>query len=270
MSQRLFIFGLGYSGLEIARLAQQRGWAVQGSVTTAEKAARLQAGGIDTLVFDGTQALDIEPSHVLCTASTLLLPSGIGRPDWLGYLSTTGVYGNRDGGWVDETMEPTPMQPRSRERVETEKAWQASATALGLPLAIFRLPGIYGPGRSPLDNVRAGNLRRIDKPGQYFSRIHVADIANAVLAAASRRATGIFNVADDEPAANADVVAYACTLLGVPVPPAVPWEQAAPGMTPMARSFYSESRRVKNDKMKRELGVTLAYPTYREGLKAVL
>ncbi len=269
MSQRLFIFGLGYSGLEIARLAKQRGWAVQGSVTTTAKAARLQAEGIDTLVFDGTQALAVEASHVLCTASTLLLPSTV-RAEWLGYLSTTGVYGNRDGGWVDETMAATPTQPRSRERVETEKAWQASAAALGLPLAIFRLPGIYGPGRSPLDNVRSGNLRRIDKPGQYFSRIHVADIANAVLAAAARKAAGIFNVADDEPAPNADVVAYACTLLGVPVPPAVPWEQAAPGMTPMARSFYSESRRVRNDKMKRELGVTLAYPTYREGLRAVL
>ncbi len=269
MADRLFILGLGYSGLEIARLAGARGFEVVGTVTTAQKAAQLRAQGFEVLVFDGTQPVAIAASHILCTAPAPRLPAHLGRPRWLGYLSTTGVYGDRGGRWVDEATVPTPMQQRSADRLASELQWQALGHKLGVPTALFRLPGIYGPGRSAIDQVRAGTARRIDKPGQFFSRIHVADIAGTVLAAMTKKAGGIYNVADDEPASTADVVAYACELLGVPVPTAIPWEQAAPAMTPMARSFYSENRRVWNDKIKRELGVVLRYPTYREGLKAI-
>jgi nucleoside-diphosphate-sugar epimerase len=263
--ERLFILGLGYSGLAIARAAKARGIAVTGTVTSADKAAELGRAGIDAQVYDGSRPLTVEASHVVCTAPAPRLPELEGTP-WLGYLSTTGVYGDRAGGWVDETTDPTPSQPRSVERLATEKQWQA----LDDGTAIFRLPGIYGPGRSAIDQVRAGTARRIDKPGQFFSRIHVEDIASTVMAAMNKRAGGIFNVADDEPAANADVVACAFELLGKPVPAAVPWEQASAAMTPMARSFYAENRRVRNDKIKRELGVVLKYPTYREGLAAIL
>jgi len=282
MTRRLFIFGLGYSGLEIARVAKTLGSSVAGTCTTEEKARRLREVGIEAHVFDGTAALATEAfgdaTHVVCTVSpgaagdpalrtcrTLL-----GRARWLGYLSTTGVYGNHDGGWVDETTPTLSTQPRSLERIAAEQDWRDLAAGTGAPLHILRLPGIYGPGRSPLDRVRAGTAQRIDKPGQFFSRIHVADIAASTLKAMDRdNGTEIWNVADDLPAANADVVAHACELLGRPVPPLIPWAEVAPTMSPMARSFYSESRKVKNDKLKRELGVVLRYPTYREGLKAI-
>ena len=183
---------------------------------------------------------------------------------WLGYLSTTGVYGGHGGDWVDETTPPRPSQPRSIERLAAERAWQAMGAT------VFRLPGIYGPGRSAIDRVKAGTARRIDKPGQVFSRVHVEDIAAAVLAAMTHPAPGaIYNVVDDLPASNSEVIAYACELLGLPVPPVLPWDEVAPTMSAMARSFYAENRRVRNDRLKRELGVALRYPTYREGLRAI-
>ena len=276
MTKRLFIFGLGYSGLEIARLAKAEGWIVAGTVTRPEKAERLAAEGIDTHLFDGTASLSANAldnaSHVLSTIAPGAAGDPVLRTDaargrgarWLGYLSTTGVYGDHDGAWVDETTPPRPDQPRSIERLATERAWQA------MDATIFRLPGIYGPGRSAIDRVRAGTARRIDKPGQVFSRIHVADIAAAVLAAMTRPSSGkVYNVADDLPASNGEVIAYACELLGVPVPPTIPWDEVAPTMSAMARSFYAENRRVRNVRLKRELGVTLRYPTYREGLRAI-
>lgn len=276
MTKRLFVFGLGYSGLEIARLARAAGWRVAGTVTGAEKAERLAAEGIEAHLFDGTAPLATsaleEPSHVLCTVA----PGTAGDPvlragaaglrgaRWLGYLSTTGVYGDHGGEWVDETTPPRPDQPRSVSRLAAERAWQAMGAT------IFRLPGIYGPGRSAIDRVKAGTALRIDKPGQVFSRIHVEDIAAAVLAATAHPSRGaIFNVADDLPASNGEVIAYACKLLGLPVPPVLPWDEVAPTMSAMARSFYAENRRVRNDRLKRELGVTLRHPTYREGLRAV-
>lgn len=282
MTKRLFIFGLGYSGLEIAQLAKASGWTVAGTCTGAEKARHLRAQGIETHLFDGTVPLPAESmggaSHILCS----IAPGTTGDPalkfcgplfrqaSWLGYLSTTGVYGDHGGGWVDEDTPPMPGQPRSIERLAAERAWQAMAREAGVPLTIFRLPGIYGPGRSPIDQVKAGTARRIDKPGQFFSRIHVADIAGTVLKAMTApRAGGLYNVADDLPAPNSDVVGLAFELLGKPVPPAIPWDEIAPTMSPMARSFYGESRRVRNDRLKRELGVVLRYPTYREGLKAI-
>lgn len=282
MTRRLFIFGLGFSGLEIARLAKAQGWAVAGTCTTADKAARLAAEGIESHLFDGMRSLD-EPStgeatHILCT----IAPGATGDPAvahcapllrrarWLGYLSTTGVYGDRDGGWVDEETPARPSLPRSIARLAAERAWQALALEAGIPLDIFRLPGIYGPGRSALDQVKAGTARRIDKPGQLFSRIHVADIAGTVLAALGRpHEAGAYNVADDLPAPTSEVVAFACELLGKPVPPLIPWAEIEPTMSAMARSFYAESRRVRNDRIKQALGVILRYPTYREGLTAI-
>ncbi|MBV8392649.1 MAG: SDR family oxidoreductase [Alphaproteobacteria bacterium] len=284
MTGRLFVFGLGYSGLEIARLARTRGWSVAGTCTSPEKAEALRAEGIETVVFDGSSALPASvldgASHVLCT----IAPGSTGDPAlrhcraalqearWLGYLSTTGVYGDHGGGWVDEETPPTPTQPRSIERLNTERAWQALGRETGAAVDIFRLPGIYGPGRSALDQVRAGTAKRIDKPGQVFSRVHVADIANAVLAAMTRPNAGggaVFNVVDDLPVSSIEVTEFACTLLGLPVPPLARWEQISPTMSAMARSFYAENRRVKNARLKRDLGVTLLYPTYREGLTAI-
>lgn len=282
MTRRLFIFGLGFSGLEIAKLARAEGWTVAGTCTGEEKARRLREAGIEAHRFDGTVPLAPqafgETTHVLCTIAPgqtgdpALRTCGdlLGRAPWLGYLSTTGVYGDHEGGWVDETTTALPTQPRSRQRLAAEQGWRELAAGTGASLHILRLPGIYGPGRSTLDRVRAGTAQRIDKPGQVFSRIHVEDLATGAMKATGREAgTEVWNVADDLPASNADVIAYACELLGRPVPPAIPWEEAAPAMSAMARSFYSESRRVRNDKLKRELGVVLRHPTYREGLKAI-
>jgi nucleoside-diphosphate-sugar epimerase len=284
MTRRLFIFGLGFSGLEVARLAKTKGWTVGGTCRTREKVERQRADGIDAVLFDGLAPLPGESlagtSHVLCTIAPgttgdpalRLCGDLLGSAGWLGYLSTTGVYGDHGGEWVDETTPPAPTQPRSIERLATERAWQALGARTGIAVDIFRLPGIYGPGRSALDQARAGTARRIDRPGQYFSRVHVADIAAAVLAAMSRPFPGagaIYNVADDLPASSAEVTAFACELLGLPVPPLISWDQAAPTMNAMARSFYSENRRVRNDRLKRELGITLRYPTYREGLRAI-
>lgn len=283
MTRRLFIFGLGFSGLEIAKLAKAQGWSVAGTCTSEEKARRLREAGIEAHRFDGTVPLSPqafgEPTHVVCTIAPgetgdpalRTCRDLLGRAGWLGYLSTTGVYGDREGGWVEETTPALPTQPRSRQRLAAEQGWRALAAETGASLHILRLPGIYGPGRSTLDRVRAGTAQRIDKPGQAFSRIHVEDLAVSALAAMARGGgkVDIWNVADDLPAPNADVIAYACDLLGRPVPPAIPWEEAAPTMSAMARSFYSESRRVRNEKLKREMGVVLRYPTYREGLKAI-
>ncbi len=279
---RLFGVGLGFSGLEIAKLARAGGWDVAGTCTTPDKAARLRDLGIEAHVFDGTTALPAaalgDASHILCTVAPgtagdpALRTSAerLGGAGWLGYLSTTGVYGDHAGGWVDETTPVQPSQARSQQRLAAEEGWKALAKESGAVLKIFRLPGIYGPGRSTIDQVKAGTVRRIDKPGQFFSRIHVEDIAAAVLRAMTHTAPGtIYNVADDLPAPNSEVVAFACELLGRPVPPAIPWEEAAPTLSAMARSFYSESRRVRNDLLKRELGVVLRYPTYREGLRAI-
>jgi nucleoside-diphosphate-sugar epimerase len=283
VTRRLFIFGLGYSGLEIARLARADGWQVGGTVVGAAKAARLRADGVDAHQFDGTAPLPAPilaaASHVLCTIAPgvgsegALKACGELSPGvrWLGYLSTTGVYGDRAGGWVDETTEPRPAQPRSIERLEAERAWQALGQRLDATVNVFRLPGIYGPGRSAVDQVKAGTARRIDKPGQVFSRIHIDDIAATVAAALDREMSpgAIFNVADDLPASSSELIEYACVLLGRPVPPAVPWAEAERTMSAMARSFYAECRRVTNDRIKRELGVVLRYPTYREGLRAI-
>ena len=186
--------------------------------------------------------------------------------DWLGYLSTTGVYGDHNGDWVDEDTPLSPTTKRGQMRKSAEEAWRAIPD---LPLHIFRLAGIYGPGRGPFEKVRQGTARRIIKQGQVFSRTHVEDIAQVLAASIERPAPGTaYNVCDDDPAPPQEVIAHAATLLGLPVPPAIPIEQAE--MTPMARSFYAESKRVRNERIKQALGVRLRYPTYREGLAALL
>ena len=183
----------------------------------------------------------------------------------MGYLSTTGVYGDRQGGWVEETDPPAPGNARSRWRLEAEAAWLAS----GLPVNVFRLAGIYGPGRSAFDRLREGRAQRVVKAGQVFSRIHVDDIAAALSASMARPDPGrVYNVADDLPAPAWEVIAYAAELLGMPAPPEVALEDA--GLSPMARSFWEESRRVSNRRLREELGVTLAYPDYRAGLRGIL
>ena len=186
---------------------------------------------------------------------------------WAAYLSTTGVYGDTRGAWVDETSPLNPSSERSRNRVTAERQFMDWAAACDIPGFVFRLAGIYGPGRSALDQVRAGTARRIYKPGQIFSRVHVDDIVHALDAAIGMPgAAGVYNVCDDEPAPPWEVTAHAARICGLPVPPAIPFHRA--GLSPMARSFYADCRRVRNDRLKHDLGVSLAYPSFREGLAA--
>jgi nucleoside-diphosphate-sugar epimerase len=288
-ADRLFIFGFGDCGRQLAAMAGARGYATAGTVRSGSKARALRDAGNDVGLFASDRPLD-DPAAALAGATHLLCsipPDDDGDPAlaahagdmmrhasglrWLGYLSTTGVYGDRGGAWVDETAPARPASDRARRRLLAEQQWQSFGARLGVPTHVFRLPGIYGPGRSALDQVRAGTARRIARQGQVFSRIHVEDVAATVLASMTRTdGAPVYNVADDEPATQADVVAYACQLLGMPAPPLVDFADVKDSLSPMARSFYAESRRVTNDLIKNELGVVLAYPTYRDGLRAIL
>ncbi|MFL2779301.1 MAG: SDR family oxidoreductase [Paracoccus marcusii] len=278
---KMLVFGHGYSAGFLTPLLTARGWQVTG--TTRDDPDRVAAAGAVPLLWPGSEdAL----RTAIAQADAILVSTAPGpdgdpvlaafrddlaraRPRWLGYLSTTGVYGDRDGGWVDEDSVLDGSGPRGQARIAAEGAWQDLARAQGLPLHIFRLAGIYGPGRGPFQKVRDGTARRIIKPGQVFSRIHVEDIAQVLLASIDAPdPIGIYNVCDDDPAPPQDVIAHAATLLGLPLPPAVPFDQA--DMTPMARSFYGDSKRVRNDRIKHDLGVTLHYPDYRTGLAALL
>ncbi len=286
LGARLFAFGLGYSACALARRLSARGWRVAGTTRSEAAAAELRAAGYEVFLFDRERPL-AEPGAALGGTTHLLSsvpPDGIGDPVldrhgqdiaackslvWAGYLSTTGVYGDRAGGWVDEDSALEPSGERARRRVAAERGWLALRGRTGLPPHVFRLAGIYGPGRSVLDSVRAGTAKRIDKPGQVFSRIHVEDIARVLEASMERPHPGrIYNLCDDAPASPGEVVAAACELLGVEPPPLVPFEQAE--LSPMARSFYRDSKRVSNRRIKEELGAVLAYPDYRSGLKAIL
>ena len=270
---RLLVFGLGYSGSAIARAARAAGFAVTGTT-------RGGTGG--SIRFDAAQEVIREATHLLTTAG----PGEDGDPvlrlyaadiaaapalRWIGYLSSTAVYGNRDGGWVDEDTNAAPSQARGQRRLEVEEAWGRLADRQAVD--IFRLAGIYGPGRSALDDLRSGRARRMKKPGHQFGRIHRDDIAQAVVAAmrqdrpAGRR---VLNLADDEPSESAAVVAEAAALLDVRPPDEVAFEDALPGMSPMARSFWNEHRKVSSVKTKAALGIVWRYPTYREGLRAIL
>ncbi len=280
MTKTLLSFGHGYSARALSRILLPQDWRIIGTTRSEDKAARLMNEGIEPRIWPGA---DMEPAldaatHLLISAAPgddgdpvlVKLQDAIaqraGQFAWVGYLSTTGVYGDHDGDWVDENTALTPATKRGIARVEAETAWAAIP---GLPLHIFRLAGIYGPGRGPFSKVRNGTARRIIKPGQVFSRTHVADIARVLAASIARPNPGAaYNVCDNDPAPPEDVIAYAAELLNLPRPPAEDFETAE--MSPMARSFYAESKKVRNDRIKDELGVELLYPDYKSGLKALL
>ncbi|MBR1222597.1 SDR family oxidoreductase [Bradyrhizobium sp. U87765 SZCCT0131] len=282
---RIFIFGLGYSAEIIAQRLLIAGAGVAGTVRTAAKAERLSDAGLTVRLFSGEEH-DAAIAEDLAASDAVLIsvpPQGgqdlvlrIHGADlaaashlrWIGYLSTVGVYGDHGGGWVDEGTAETPSDGRSRERLAVERQWLAFGAERDIPTHIFRLSGIYGPGRNQLVQLAEGKARRIVKPGQVFNRIHVADVAQLVEASLARpRAGAIYNGADDEPAPPQDVVTFAAALCGVQPPPEIAFDEA--DMTPMSRSFFMECKRVHSQRTRAELGVTLQYPTYREGLTAL-
>ncbi len=281
---RLFIFGTGFSSKAfVEEVRDQFDW-IGGTTRSSDKMEALRTLGVEPFLFDGNSQGDgvaealKQATHILVS----IAPNEAGdpvlnqyaneiagaKPRWIGYLSTVGVYGNHDGAWVDEDTPLNPVSKRSVQRVAAEEAWLAFAEQNDLPVQIFRLSGIYGPGRNAFENFRKGTARRLVKPGQVFNRIHVADIAGALKAAMAKPSTRVFNVTDDEPAPPQDVVAFAAELLGVEAPPEIPFETA--DLTPMARSFYGENKRVSNQRVKDELGFTFRYPDYRVALKALL
>ncbi len=271
------LLGYGYVAKATAPLLRAQGFLLSGTTRLVTKASEMAGQGIAPLIdpdADELRAAMADATHILVSVP----PGEAGDPvlerltplpefpklEWLGYLSTTGVYGDAAGGRVDEDTPPDPAETRSQRRLAAEQGWQHVSDRT----RIFRLAGIYGPGRSVLDRLRDGTARRIVKPGQVFSRIHVADIAAALMASIARPdISGPFNLADEAPAPQADVTAYAAELLGIDPPPAEAFETAE--MSAMMRSFFSSSRRVASEKTRAQLGWALKYPTYREGLKAI-
>ena len=280
MTKHLLSFGHGFSARALTPLLLDQGFAITGTTRSDDKAKALKATGVTPKIWPGADLREelASATHLLISAA----PGADGDPvlnalceditkhapnlEWVGYLSTTGVYGDANGDWVDESSPLNPATKRGQMRVAAEADWLSIAN---LPLHIFRLAGIYGPGRGPFSKVRAGTARRIIKKGQVFSRIHVEDIAQILAASIARPNPGaIYNMCDDDPAPPQDVIAHAAELLGMPLPPEVDFETAE--MTPMARSFYAESKRVRNDLIKSELGVKLLFPDYRAGLASLL
>jgi nucleoside-diphosphate-sugar epimerase len=282
----LLCFGFGYCARHFVRTFGARFDHTIGTVRTIENAERINADhAVQALVFDGSGNPEVADAIANCDAVLASAPpTDSGDPvlavfaDALArapklksvvYLSTVGVYGNHNGAWIDETTVPKPTTTRGRARLVAESAWQVLGADTEKSVAVLRLAGIYGPRRNALAQVANGTAKRIVKPGQVFSRIHVADIAAVIDGAFARRANGIFNVSDDEPTAPQDVISFAADLLGRPAPPEIPFSQAIKDLSPMALSFYTECRRVRNDRIKRELGITLRFPTYRDGLCAL-
>ncbi len=277
-----FIFGAGYSGSAYGRLVAGRGGAVHGTTRNPEKLDGLRAVGITPHLFDGAGSHDImaalgDTTHLVISVA----PGPEGDPvletmreaiaamerlKWIGYLSTVGVYGNHDGAWVNEDKDCRPVSQRSVQRVAAEMAWQDFADTIDKPLAVLRLSGIYGPGRNAFVNLESGKAKRLIKPGQVFNRIHVEDIARALDFLAERRLAGVFNVTDDLPAPPQDVVEYAASLMKVDLPPAIDFASAT--ISPMARSFYGENKRVSNAKLKRA-GFAFAHSDYRTALSSM-
>jgi nucleoside-diphosphate-sugar epimerase len=282
---KLLVFGFGYSAHTIAERLRANGTQVTATVRSRAKADLLTQMGITARMFspdhcDDALRTDIAGSDCILVS---VPPGPAGDPvlaafsdaiaaasklRWIGYLSTVGVYGDHAGNWVDETTPTAPATERSRKRAQAEQDWLALGAGHAAAVQIFRLPGIYGPGRNQLAQLASGTARRIAKPGQVFNRIHVEDIAAVIEASLARpRAGAIYNVTDDEPAPPQDVIAFAARLCDVEPPPEIPFASAE--LSPMAKSFFSESKRVRNDLIRRELGVRLRYPTYREGLTAL-
>jgi nucleoside-diphosphate-sugar epimerase len=281
---RLFVFGLGYTATALVRVMQDRAVSIAGTVRSETKAAKLAAAGIGAIVFDGASPSPaVARALQSATHVVVSIPPGEGGDPvlahhaadlraapalaWIGYLSSVGVYGKYGGAWVTERTTPHPVPGRSTLRLATERAWQALAAEVALPGAVFRIAGIYGPGRNAFVKLAEGRAHRIHKPGQVFNRIHVDDIATVVAAAIRGKAAGIYNLADDQPGPPEDVVDYAAALMGTAPPPEIPFEAAE--LSPLARSFYEDNKRVLNGRIKQELGVRLRYPSYREGLSAL-
>lgn len=276
----LLCFGFGFSARAFVARLDTRAWKVSATSRDAEGIAEIEAQGFHGLPFDSTLQIAPDVTHLLISAP----PGEHGDPvlnlfeeqlrklskqlKWVGYLSTTGVYGDRGGDWVDEESPLGPTTARGERRLEAERSWLGLYSDFGLPVHVFRLAGIYGLGRNTLLNVRDGSAKRIIKPGQIFSRIHVEDIAGVLAASIAKPHPGrAYNVCDDEPCPPQDVVVYAANLLGLPLPPEIPFEQAE--LSPMAKSFYAESKRVSNKRIKTELGYKLIYPNYRDGLQVL-
>ena len=280
----LLVFGLGYTGKALARRMLDQGWTVSATARKAEDRANVEALGVQAIAPTDEAALveaaakarailvTAPPNETGCPGLHALAPAIAAAgafPDWIGYLSTTGVYGDRGGRWVSETSALNAQSVEGARRVAAERDWRQMGRGMGLTVTAFRLPGIYGPGRSPLDRLRDGTARRLVKPGHVFSRIHVDDLAAGLQASIARpRAGGIYNLCDDEPAPAAEVTAYAAGLLDLEPPPEEAWDPAA--LSPAAQRFWAECKRVSNARAKAELGWRPAYPSYREGLRAVL
>lgn len=283
---KIFCFGFGYTAGFLSERLMVAGWSVAGTTTDPEKKPFLKKNGIEAWLFDRNHSIPDplctfeDVTHVLLSVP----PDAEGDPvfdahgpdlarmknlKWVGYLSTTGVYGNHDGNWIDETTPPAPDSRRGSVRLRAEQHWQSLYLNEGLPLHIFRLAGIYGPGRSAIDSVRSGTARCIEKAGHVFNRIHVEDVAQVLQASMNKPQPGsIYNLADDMPSPSHDVIRFACNLIGIAPPPLIPFDQAE--MAPIVRSFYKDNKRIRNDKIKNELGITLSYPDYRSGLQACL
>ncbi len=285
--KRLFCFGYGYTCDYLGHtLEQEGGWEIAGTTRDPEKKQELRSRGKHAHIFDYSHPLS-DPLFILKDTTHILIstpPGDDGDPaflihaediariptiKWIGYLSTTGVYGDRGGGWVDETTEVAPGSRRGSRRARSEEQWLSFMKTFKMPVHIFRLAGIYGPGRSALDSVRAGIARRVEKEGHVSSRIHVEDIVRILIASMNNPQPGaIYNVCDDHPAPSHEVIACACELLGIEPPPLVPIEEA--DLAPIARSFYSDNKRVSNRRVKEKLGIELKYPDFRSGLAACL
>ena len=282
----LFCLGFGYSAQALARRLRERGWGVSGTVRSETRVAAVRENGFDAFAWAG-DAHSKQVAEGVGQATHLLLsapPDEAGDPllthhrgdleqspslAWIGYLSTVGVYGNHDGLWISESAALNTTKKRGRRRVEAERAWLDFGNATGMAVQVFRLAGIYGPERSAIDKLKSGQARRIVKPGQVFNRIHVVDIVTTLEASIDHPNPGaIYNVCDDEPAPPQDLVTFAAGLLNVDPPPEVAFDDAE--LTPMARSFYGENKRISNARIKDELGVTLAFPNYRDGLRAIM
>ena len=279
MKNHLLSFGHGYSAQALSKLLLTMGWKITGTTRDPAKLDMLRDTGVTPVLWHSSDV-----KSALTEATAILISTSPGesgdpvflkygtdiakiapRLNWFGYLSTSGVYGDFKGDWVDENTPVNPTTQRGKMRLLAEQQWKS---IVDLPLHIFRLAGIYGPGRGPFAKVRAGTAQRVSKPGQVFSRIHVDDIIQTLSASIlSPNPAGIYNLCDDDPAPPQDVIGYAAELLGLPLPPLVPFEEA--DLSPMARSFYAENKRIRNDRIKKDLGVSLKYPSYKQGLRNI-